>query len=176
LEQQMGRRNELSGMVDSVEGYCRRVGKALTGATFEQKRRLVELLIDRVIATEAGVEIRYVIPTSGAVDETGQAASLQTVANLRATTGMFGAGYLEMLACQMTEELQRIRDTIGRGETKELTAKGVRFGKLTLTCSSESAAPPATSRACRSTGRAGSTPSRTPSTRPATSAAGRRAT
>jgi hypothetical protein len=46
---------------------------------------------------------------------------------------MFGAGYLEMLARQMTEELQRIRDTIKAGETKELVAKGVSFGKLTLT-------------------------------------------
>lgn len=73
------------------------------------------------------------LPTRGTVDETGQPASLQTVADLRATTGMFGAGYLEMLARQMTAELQRIRNTIRLGETKELTAKGVGFGKLTLT-------------------------------------------
>jgi cytochrome c peroxidase len=73
------------------------------------------------------------LPTRGTVDETGQPASLNTVADLRATTGMFGAGYLEMLARQMTAELQRIRNTIRLGETKELTAKGVNFGKLTLT-------------------------------------------
>jgi hypothetical protein len=73
------------------------------------------------------------LPTRGTVDEAGQAASLQTVANLRATTGMFGAGYLEMVARQMTEELQRTRDTIKLGETKELIAKGIHFGKLTLT-------------------------------------------
>jgi cytochrome c peroxidase len=73
------------------------------------------------------------LPTRGIVDESGQATSLQSIANLRATTGMFGAGYLEMLARQMTEELQRIRDTIQPGETKELAAKGIRFGKLTLT-------------------------------------------
>lgn len=72
------------------------------------------------------------LPTRGTVDEAGQPASLQTVANLRATTGMFGAGYLEMLARQMTEELQLIRDSIRRGETKALVAKGVSFGKLTL--------------------------------------------
>jgi len=64
LEQQVERRHELSGMVDGVEDYCRRVSEALAGATFEQKRRLVELLIDRVIVTEAEVDIRYVIPTS----------------------------------------------------------------------------------------------------------------
>lgn len=73
------------------------------------------------------------LPTRGALDETGQPTSLQTVANLRATTGMFGAGYIEMLARQMTEELQRTRNTIKLGETKELVAKGIRFGKLTLT-------------------------------------------
>ena len=72
------------------------------------------------------------LPTRGTVDETGRAASLQTAADLRATTGMFGSGYLEMIARQMTEELQHIRDTIRRGETKELVAKGIHFGRLTL--------------------------------------------
>ena len=50
---------------------------------------------------------------------TGQPATLQTVADSRRTTGMFGAGYLEMLARQMTEELQRTRDAIKLGETRE---------------------------------------------------------
>jgi cytochrome c peroxidase len=72
------------------------------------------------------------LPTRGTVDETGQPASLQTAADSRASTGMFGAGYLEMLARQMTVELQRIRDSIRLGETRELVAKGVHFGKLTL--------------------------------------------
>jgi site-specific DNA recombinase len=65
LVQQVGRRHELAGMVDGVEDYCRRVSEGLAGASFEQKRRLVELLIDRVIVTEEEVEVRYVIPTSG---------------------------------------------------------------------------------------------------------------
>ncbi|MET0650418.1 MAG: hypothetical protein ABW208_27740 [Pyrinomonadaceae bacterium] len=73
------------------------------------------------------------LPTRGTADEAGRPASLQTIANLRSTTGMFGAGYLEMLARQMTEELQRTREGIRMGETKDLAAKGVRFGKLTLT-------------------------------------------
>jgi site-specific DNA recombinase len=55
LGQQTDRRAELSGMVSRVEDYCRRVSEALAGASFEQKRRLVELLIDRVIVTEAEV-------------------------------------------------------------------------------------------------------------------------
>jgi hypothetical protein len=73
------------------------------------------------------------LPTRGAVDESGQRASLQSVANLRATTDIFGAGYLEMLARQITEELQGIRDRIALGETKELIAKGIHFGQPALT-------------------------------------------
>jgi site-specific DNA recombinase len=57
-------------MVSRVEDYCRRVSEALEGASFEQKRRLIELLIDRVIVTEAEVEIRYVIPTSASGEHT----------------------------------------------------------------------------------------------------------
>jgi site-specific DNA recombinase len=63
LEQQADRRMELSGMVSRVADYCQRISETLAGANFEQKRRLVELLIDRVIVTEEEVEIRYVIPT-----------------------------------------------------------------------------------------------------------------
>ena len=66
----------------------------------------------------------------GAVAESHEAVSLQTVGDARATPGLFGAGYLEMLARQMTADLQRIRDSIGPGETKPLTTKGVSFGVL----------------------------------------------
>lgn len=71
------------------------------------------------------------VPTRGTVDERGRPVTLDTIANFRATTGMFGAGYLEMLAREMTEELQTIRDGMKRGETRQLIAKGVSFGKLT---------------------------------------------
>ncbi|HEX6098541.1 MAG TPA: di-heme oxidoredictase family protein [Thermoanaerobaculia bacterium] len=71
------------------------------------------------------------VATKGSIDERGRAVDLQTVANLRATTGMFGAGYLEMLARQMTADLQAIRDRMKPGETRELVSKGIRFGQLT---------------------------------------------
>lgn len=64
LGQEVGRRHELAGKVDGVEDYCRRVSEELAGANFEQGRRLVGLLGDRVIVREEEVEIRYVIPTS----------------------------------------------------------------------------------------------------------------
>jgi hypothetical protein len=69
-------------------------------------------------------------PSDGSVDEDGKPVTLQSVGNLRATTGMFGAGYLEMLAREMTAELQTIRNSIKLGETKQLVAKGVSFGYL----------------------------------------------
>jgi cytochrome c peroxidase len=70
-------------------------------------------------------------PTRGTADENGRPMSLQNVGDFRATTGMFGAGYIEMLARQMTAELHAIRDRLKLGETAELWAKGVYFGKLT---------------------------------------------
>jgi len=71
------------------------------------------------------------LPDRGTVDEEQKPVTLQTAGNLRATTGLFGAGYLEMLARQMTAELQAIRDSLELGETKLLVAKGVSFGRLT---------------------------------------------
>jgi site-specific DNA recombinase len=64
LQVQAQQRTELAGVVGSVEDFCERVRSGLADATFEHKRRLVELLIDRVIVTDEEVEIRYVIPTS----------------------------------------------------------------------------------------------------------------
>lgn len=71
------------------------------------------------------------IPTKSAIDERSQVVTLNNIANLRATTGMFGAGYIEMLAREITEDLQRIRDSMRRGESRILESKGITFGRLT---------------------------------------------
>lgn len=55
---------ELQGVAASIEAFCRRVETGLASATFDQKRQLVELLIDRVVVTGEEVEIRYVLPTT----------------------------------------------------------------------------------------------------------------
>ena len=70
-------------------------------------------------------------PTSTGYDELGSAVDLNSAANIRATTGMFGAGYLEMLAREITADLQAIRDGVRLGETKVLVSKGIAFGELT---------------------------------------------
>lgn len=61
---QAERQQEIAGLGVAIEEFCRRVQDGLVNATFEQKRRLIELLIDRVIVKDEEVEIRYVIPTS----------------------------------------------------------------------------------------------------------------
>lgn len=55
---------EIGQLAQGAEAFCQRVQQGLNQATFEQKRQLVELLIDRVVVTHEQVEIRYVIPTS----------------------------------------------------------------------------------------------------------------
>jgi len=69
-------------------------------------------------------------PTRGAMDEVGNPTLLQTIANSRATLGMFGSGYIEMLARQVTADLQAIRDSAPPGGSKALASKGLSFGQI----------------------------------------------
>jgi len=55
---------ELGAVADGIEAFCQTVRTGLATATFEQRRLLAELLIDRVVVTDGQVEIRYVLPTS----------------------------------------------------------------------------------------------------------------
>jgi site-specific DNA recombinase len=69
LEAQAQAEHELTERVANVEQFCRRVQAGLVQASFEQKRQLVELLIDRVVVTDGDVELRYVIPTTPASEQ-----------------------------------------------------------------------------------------------------------
>src|SRR5215470_9049708 len=71
-----------------------------------------------------------VMPTRGSANEKGQATVLQNMANSRATLGMFGSGYIEMLARQITEDLQAIRNAIAPGGAGALKSKGISYGTL----------------------------------------------
>jgi len=55
---------ELQAVTDGIEAFCQAIRASLATATFDQRRQLAELLIDRVIVTDSDVEIRYVLPTS----------------------------------------------------------------------------------------------------------------
>jgi site-specific DNA recombinase len=66
LQEQADIQLRLMQSTASVEDFRRRAQAGLAGASFEQRRQLVELLIDRVVVTDDQVEIRYVMPTSQA--------------------------------------------------------------------------------------------------------------
>jgi hypothetical protein len=72
-------------------------------------------------------------PTKGTSNETGLAVDLQSIGNSRNTLGMFGSGYIEMLARQITTDLQAIRDGIPVGAAAALVSKGISFGTLART-------------------------------------------
>src|SRR5947209_7490853 len=68
--------------------------------------------------------------TRGEMNEAGAASQLQSIANSRATLGMFGSGYIEMLARQITEDLQAIRNATPPGGSRALVSKGISFGTI----------------------------------------------
>jgi site-specific DNA recombinase len=53
---------KLKQLTNSIITFCSRIQQGLSQASFEQRRLLVELLIDRVIVTDDKVDIRYAIP------------------------------------------------------------------------------------------------------------------
>lgn len=66
VETQVDQQQALAQVTTSLTGFCERVKGGLARATFDQRRQLVELLIDRVVVTDGDVEIRYVLPTTPA--------------------------------------------------------------------------------------------------------------
>jgi len=65
----------------------------------------------------------------GARDERGSPMTLASV-NSRSTTGLFGSGFIEMLARQMTVDLQAERDATAAPGSTPLTSKGISFGVI----------------------------------------------
>jgi hypothetical protein len=70
------------------------------------------------------------ILTKGALDERGEPVTQQTIANSRKTVGMFGSGFIEMLARQITADLQAIRNATTPGTQRTLISKGISFGLI----------------------------------------------
>ena len=67
----------------------------------------------------------------GAVDESGKFVTLDNATNDRKTIGMNGSGFVEMLARQMTADLQAERSATPPGRSVQLMSKGISFGTLT---------------------------------------------
>jgi hypothetical protein len=74
---------------------------------------------------------RDAVPTKGSLDERGVPATLQTVSNPRKSTGMFGSGFIEMLARQITADLKARAAACAPGQSCVLRSKGIDFGTLT---------------------------------------------
>src|SRR3989442_7181585 len=70
------------------------------------------------------------ITLRGAVDESGKLVTMENATNDRKTIGMNGSGFLEMVARQMTAELQAIAAATPAGSGARLVSKGVSFGVL----------------------------------------------
>jgi hypothetical protein len=70
------------------------------------------------------------ITMRGAIDESGKFVTMENATNDRKTIGMNGSGFIEMLARQMTAELQAERDATPWGSSRALVAKGVSFGLI----------------------------------------------
>jgi len=70
------------------------------------------------------------IATRGAMDELGRPVTLENATNDRKTIGMNGSGFVEMLARQMTADLQAERDATPPGGVVQLMSKGIAFGLL----------------------------------------------
>jgi di-heme oxidoreductase (putative peroxidase) len=71
------------------------------------------------------------ITTRGAADESGKLVTMDNATDDRKTIGMNGSGFVEMLARQMTADLQAERDATSPGNSRQLTSKGISFGTLT---------------------------------------------
>jgi mono/diheme cytochrome c family protein len=70
-------------------------------------------------------------PTRGAKDESGNFVTLDNATDDRKTISMNGSGFVEMLARQMTADLQAERNATLPGTSVPLGSKGVSFGTLT---------------------------------------------
>jgi site-specific DNA recombinase len=70
LEASLAHRRDLASSIEHITQFCQRVQAGLAQATFEQKRQLLHLLIDRIVVKDEEVEIRYVIPLSARSEHT----------------------------------------------------------------------------------------------------------
>ncbi len=73
----------------------------------------------------------------GGAGDGGERHTLKTVGNERTSTSLFGSGYVELLAREMTADLHAIRDAArrdakaqGAAVSAELVSKGVDFGRI----------------------------------------------
>jgi hypothetical protein len=116
--------NRLSAMDANSCGSCHSVPFLGGGGHFTANAFLIGQRFDFLTFDHADT-----IPLRGALDERGEPVKLQSF-NSRGSLGMFGSGFVEMLARQITEDLRAIRDTTGPGESRDLASKGISYGRI----------------------------------------------
>jgi hypothetical protein len=116
--------NRLSAMDANSCGSCHSVPFLGGGGHFTANAFLIGQRFDFLTFDHADP-----IPLRGALDERGQPVRLQSF-NSRGSLGMFGSGFVEMLARQITRDLRTIRDATGPGQSQALVSKGISYGRI----------------------------------------------
>jgi len=116
--------NRMSAMDANSCGSCHNVPFLGGGGHFTANAILIGQRFDFLTFDHADT-----IPLRGTLDERGLPTTQQSF-NSRATIGMFGSGFIEMLARQITADLRAIRDLTTPGQTRALTSKGIAFGQI----------------------------------------------
>jgi site-specific DNA recombinase len=65
LRQQQHQQVRLTELAANIAGLCQAIGSGLPTLDFAGRRKIIELLIDRVILSQDEIEIRYAIPLTG---------------------------------------------------------------------------------------------------------------
>lgn len=118
--------NRISGPDTGACSNCHNIPVIGGGGDFSNN---VSILGDRFDFTS--FEAGDAVPIRGSLDELNRPATLQSIGNTRKVVGMFGAGFIEMLAREMTRELQARAAACVPGTSCALVAKNVSFGWLT---------------------------------------------
>lgn len=116
--------NRMSAMDSNSCGSCHNVPFLGGGGHFTANAILIGQRFDFLTFDHADT-----IPLRGTLDERGLPTTQQSF-NSRATIGMFGSGFIEMLSRQITADLRAIRDLTTAGQTRALTSKGITYGQI----------------------------------------------
>lgn len=118
--------NRISGPDTGACSNCHNTPTTGGGGDFAGN---ITLLGDRFDFTTFSVE--DTVATRGSLDERLQPTTLQSIGNSRKIVGLFGSGFIEMLARDMTHELQARASRCNEGTRCKLSAKNIDFGYLT---------------------------------------------
>lgn len=86
--------DQLQAIAGQVEAFRARIAQGLEAAGFQERRALVELLVDRVVVDAPSVEVRYVVPLTGLAVRKGVLRSRHRAAEQGTEAPQRGRGHL----------------------------------------------------------------------------------